>query len=106
MVNARALMPGPPVASPTPVGRRVAEHVLGRLDRVEAWPLLLVLMPVGSLVVAGLLGIALSRISGAPVPVPTHSFARAGSEVQADVSVIDAHEPGGTMIRFGPMVTR
>ncbi len=64
--------------------QRVTDCVPRTLDHHDGLPRLLVLIPVGSLVLAGLLIIALSRLAGAPVLAPSHSFLGADAENQMD----------------------
>jgi hypothetical protein len=77
MVNGiNALVAKRPTAALAPVRQPIADH--------DGLLRLLVLVPVGSLLMAGLLVIVLSTIVGAPSPAPSHSSSGADVDVQAD----------------------
>jgi len=73
-----------PVTTLAPGRQRVTDCLPPTIDHPDGLPRLLVLIPVGSLVLAGLLIIALSRLAGAPVLAPSHSLPGADAEAQVD----------------------
>jgi hypothetical protein len=81
--------------------QRMTDRIRGRMKRGDGLSGLLVLIPVGSLVFAGLLIIALSRISGVPSVAPDRASFGANVEVQADPLVFEESEGGRTTMRFG-----
>jgi len=86
-----------PLAPPRSAGAAVAR---------PRSPRLLVLVPLGLMVMLGLLVIALSWMVGGLGPAPTPPPARADVDVELTVPVIDETEVGETMVRLGPAFMR
>jgi hypothetical protein len=80
VTGVNALVAKRPAAALAPVRQPITDH--------DGLLRLLVLVPVGSLLMAGLLVIALPMIVGAPGPAPSHSSSGADADVQADLASI------------------
>ena len=99
-----------PAAALPPVHQRMIDYLLALVDRDNRAVRLLVLVPAGSLVMAGLLIIALSRIAGTPALAPSQSSTAADAEGQVearmDVPLLTEDEVREMMASPGPAVTR
>lgn len=65
--------------------RRVTDDPLTSTDHGDGLPRLIILVPVGSLLVVGLLFIALARFVGAPGLTPNHSHSRGYADVHVEL---------------------
>ena len=77
-----------PAAALAPVYQFMVDYFLPGVDRDDGLLRLLVLVPAGSLVIAGLLVIALSRLVGTPALAPSQSSSGADAEFQMDVPLV------------------
>ena len=89
-------------AAPSPARGHVADHPATRTGYDQRFPRWLVLMPLGSIVLTGVLVIVLSWMVGEPGRAPTPSPARADVDIEINVPVIDETEVGETMVRVEP----
>jgi len=106
MKGVEALVATRPGAAQAPAPQRIADHFPTPVDHDEGLPRWLVLIPVVSLMMAGLLIMVLSTFVPAPPPSPSPASFTADEEVQVDLPVIDEIEVGETMVRLGPAFTR
>lgn len=102
----RALGARRPAAAPAPARGHVTDHATPRTASDQRVPRWLVLVPLGLMVMLGLLVIALSWMVGGLEPAPTPPPARADVDVELTVPVIDETEVGETMVRLGPAFMR
>ena len=87
-----------PAAAVAPVHQRMVDHHPPDVDRDDDLLRLLVLIPAGSFVIAGLLAIALSRIAEAPNQAPSDpSYEEADMASRVELSRVE---------RLGPAFTR
>ena len=85
-------------AAVAPAHQRTVDHFLPNVDRDDYLLRLLVLIPAGSVVIAGLLAIALSRIAEAPILEPSDtSYEAVDTTSRAELSSVE---------RLGPAFTR
>ncbi len=93
--RANAVAVEQPATTVTPVHQRIVDHFLPHIDR-DAELLRLLLIPAGSLVIAGILALALSRIAEAPTLEPSDSSYQADMESRAEMSGIGHLGPAFT----------
>jgi hypothetical protein len=83
----------------------MAEHRATPVDHGEGFAPWLVVIPVISLLMAGLLIVVLSTLVRAPRS-PALSLSPRGEEIQVEQSVLDEIEAGETTTRLGPAFLR
>jgi len=110
MVNrVKTLVVTRPVGAQAAVPRRIVDNFPARVDRGEGFASWLVVLPVISLMIAGLLIMMLSTFVKAPPRPPGPSSSDADEKVQeaqGDLPVIDEIDVGETMVRLGPAFSR
>jgi len=110
MVNrVKTLVAPRPVTAQAPAPQRIIDHFPARIDHGEDLAPWLVVIPVISLMMAGLLIMVLSTFVKAPPRPPGPSSSDADEKVQeaqGDLPVIDEIDVGETMVRLGPAFSR
>lgn len=84
----------------------MTDHCPARTDHGEGFAPWLVVIPVISLLMAGLLIMVLSIFVKAPSRPPTLSFSDGGEEIQVDQPVIDEMAVGEPTVRRAPAISR
>ena len=107
MVNrVKTLVAPRPVTAQAPAPQRIIDHFPARINHGEDLAPWLVVIPVISLMMAGLLIMVLSTFVAAPPLSPSPSSSDADEEVQVNLPVIDEIEVGETTVRLGPAFSR
>jgi len=107
MVNrVKTLVAPRPVTAQAPAPQRIIDHFPARIDHGEDLAPWLVVIPVISLMMAGLFIMVLSTFVEVRSPSPSRLSSDTQEDVEVGLPVIDEVEIGETTVRLGPALFR